>query len=167
MRAPRSVTLQPTGRPWRSLKDAMAFFALVTSGFWPVQRAELRGPTKTIYGAVLIRPGVEIRAFCSGSPNAAAYDSIFASLAHPNDTTWQQQAEQQRTQREAHNAEVTAQQQAQQQQQGANNQQQQQEQPSERRRRNRDPANGRLAPTNGGPLRVLCNFFTIPAVHRP
>lgn len=110
-----------------------------TSGFWPVQRAELRGPTKTIYGAVLIRPGVEIRAFCSGSPNAAAYDSIFASLAHPNDTTWQQQAEQQRTQREAHNAEVTAQQQAQQQQQGANNQQQQQEQPSERRRRNRDP----------------------------
>ena len=97
------------------------------------------GDRAAIEGARYRSLGVEIRAFCSGSPNAAAYDSIFASLAHPNDTTWQQQAEQQRTQREAHNAEVTAQQQAQQQQQGANNQQQQQEQPSERRRRNRDP----------------------------
>lgn len=110
-----------------------------TSGFWPVQRAELRGPSKTVYGAVLIRPGVEVRAFCSGSPNAAAYDAIFASLAHPNDATWQQQAEQQRTQRDAHNAEVTAQQ-AQQEAAQGQNAQQPQEQTNERRRRNRDPS---------------------------
>lgn len=64
-----------------------------TSGFWAVQRAELRGPSKTVYGAVLIRPGVEIRAFCSGAASASAYDSIFASLAHPNDAAWQQTAE--------------------------------------------------------------------------
>lgn len=64
-----------------------------TSAFWPVQRAELRGPSKTVYGAVLIRPGVEIRAFCSGAASAAAYDSIFSSLAHPNDAAWQQAAE--------------------------------------------------------------------------
>ena len=36
MRAPRSVTLQPIGRPSRSLKDAIAFFDLQSSGFWPV-----------------------------------------------------------------------------------------------------------------------------------
>ncbi|MEQ1811622.1 MAG: hypothetical protein ABL889_16950 [Terricaulis sp.] len=79
-----------------------------TSGFWAVQRAELRGPTKTVYGAVLIRPGVEIRAFCSGAANAAVYDSIFASLAHPNDATWQQAAQQQATDRAAREAASTA-----------------------------------------------------------
>jgi hypothetical protein len=63
-----------------------------TSGFWPVQRAELRGPSKTVYGAILARPGAEIRAFCSGATSAAAYDSIFASLGHPNDATWQGEA---------------------------------------------------------------------------
>ncbi|MEZ5958511.1 MAG: hypothetical protein R3C27_15015 [Hyphomonadaceae bacterium] len=107
-----------------------------TSGAWPVQRAELRGPTKTVYGAVLIRPGVEIRAFCAGSTSAAAYDSIFASLGHPNDAAWQQAAGQQRADREAHNAAVTAQQQQQPESESA----QQEEQPAERRRRNRDPS---------------------------
>ncbi|MEZ5960303.1 MAG: hypothetical protein R3C30_07700 [Hyphomonadaceae bacterium] len=78
-----------------------------TSGVWPVQRAELRGPTKTVYGAVLIRPGVEIRAFCSGASSAAAYDSIFASLGHPNDAAWQQSANQRRTDREARETAAT------------------------------------------------------------
>jgi hypothetical protein len=72
-----------------------------TSGFWPVQRAELRGPSKTVYGAILVRPGVEIRAFCSGADSAAAYDPIFASLGHPNDATWQSQAGEQAAQRQA------------------------------------------------------------------
>lgn len=107
-----------------------------TSGTWPVQRAELRGPSKTVYGAVLIRPGVEIRAFCSGSSNAAAYDSIFASLAHPNDAAWQQAAGDQRAQREARNAEASAQQQQPTETETATPQ----EQPTERRRRNRDPS---------------------------
>ena len=108
-----------------------------TSGFWPVQRAELRGPSKTVFGAVLIRPGVEIRAFCSGSANAAAYDSIFASLAHPNDATWQQAASQQRSDRESREAasHAAAAAQPQQQQQATEEQQ-----PEERRRRNRDPS---------------------------
>jgi len=92
-----------------------------TSGAWPVQRAELRGPTKTVYGAVLIRPGVEIRAFCAGAASAAAYDSIFASLGHPNDAAWQQAANQQRTDREARQAAAAANPQPQQaQQQGYN-----------------------------------------------
>lgn len=72
-----------------------------TSGFWPVQRAELRGPTKTVYGAILARPGAELRAFCSGASSAAAYDAIFASLSHPNDPAWQQAADEQRASREA------------------------------------------------------------------
>lgn len=105
-----------------------------TSGFWAVQRAELRGPTKTVYGAVLIRPGVEIRAFCSGATSASTYDSIFASLAHPNDATWQQAAQQQeaeRSAREAANA-VAAPTQTQAAEPTATEQ-------NERRRRNRDP----------------------------
>ena len=35
MRSPRSVTFAPTFMPARSLKFAMDFLALVTSGFWP------------------------------------------------------------------------------------------------------------------------------------
>ena len=35
MRALRSVTLQPIGRPLRILKPAIAFFAIVFTGFWP------------------------------------------------------------------------------------------------------------------------------------
>ena len=35
MRTPRSVTMQPIGTPSRILKPAIAFFDLVTTGFWP------------------------------------------------------------------------------------------------------------------------------------
>ena len=35
MRSPRRVTLAPTFMPERTLKLAMDFLALVTSGFWP------------------------------------------------------------------------------------------------------------------------------------
>ena len=35
MRALRSVTLQPIGRPLRILNPAIAFFAIVFTGFWP------------------------------------------------------------------------------------------------------------------------------------
>lgn len=97
-----------------------------TSGFWPVQRAELRGPTRTVYGAVLLRPGAEIRAFCSGANSATAYDAIFAALSHPNDAAWQQAAEQQHAEREAA---ITQQ---------AQPNQPQSEQPEEHRRNNRD-----------------------------
>lgn len=106
-----------------------------TSGFWPVQRAELRGPSKTVYGAILARPGAEIRAFCAGANSAAAYDSIFSSLGHPNDATWQSEAGAQAAERAAQEqaaAEAAAQQQAQQ-----GDQQDQTEET--RRRRNRDP----------------------------
>ena len=41
MRSPRSVTLAPIALPSRSLKPAIDFFALVTSGFWPVIDGEV------------------------------------------------------------------------------------------------------------------------------
>lgn len=105
-----------------------------TSGFWPVQRAELRGPSKTVYGAILVRPGTEIRAFCSGAASASAYDAIFASLGHPNDATWQGQATEQAAARAAQEQAAAAQQT----QQASEGQAEPEEQP--RRRRNRDPS---------------------------
>lgn len=60
-----------------------------TSGFWPVQRAQLQG-SKTVQAAIQVRPGYELRAFCAGSAN---FDQIFSSVAHPNDATWRTQAE--------------------------------------------------------------------------
>jgi hypothetical protein len=104
-----------------------------TSGFWPVQRAELRGPSKTVYAAIQARPGVEIRAFCAGATSAAAYDSIFATLGHPNDATWQQAATNQAAERAAQEQAAAA---------AAAAQPAAQEQPAEesnRRRRHRDP----------------------------
>ncbi|MGD9981315.1 MAG: hypothetical protein AB7H66_08105 [Hyphomonadaceae bacterium] len=105
-----------------------------TSGFWPVQRAELRGPSKTVYGAILARPGFEIRAFCSGASSPAAYDPIFASLGHPNDAAWQQAATDQAAARAAQEAAAAA---------AATQPAAQQQAPEEstrRERRNRDPS---------------------------
>ncbi len=36
MRSPRSVTFAPMFMPSRNLKAAIDFFALVTTGFWPL-----------------------------------------------------------------------------------------------------------------------------------
>ncbi|MEZ5996551.1 MAG: hypothetical protein R3C25_12460 [Hyphomonadaceae bacterium] len=79
-----------------------------TSGFWPVQRAELGGPSRTAFGAVLVRPGIEIRAFCSGARSGAAYDAIIASLSNPNDASWQTAAEEQAAARAAAEAQAEA-----------------------------------------------------------
>ena len=43
MRTPRSVTMQPMGTSSRILKPAIAFFDLVTTGFWPA--ILVRSPT--------------------------------------------------------------------------------------------------------------------------
>lgn len=58
-----------------------------TSGFWPVQRAQLQSGSRTVHAALQVRPGFELRGFCSGSE--ANYDAILNSIAHPNDATWQ------------------------------------------------------------------------------
>lgn len=61
-----------------------------TSGFWPIQRAQLQSGSRTVHAALGVRPGFELRGFCSGSE--ANYDAILNSLAHPNDATWQSSA---------------------------------------------------------------------------
>ncbi|MBC7769117.1 MAG: hypothetical protein H7124_10055 [Phycisphaerales bacterium] len=82
-----------------------------TSGFWPVQRAQLQAPSRTVFGAVQVRPGVEMRAFCSSTSGSesAAFAQIFNSLGHPNDATWQSQASQQMSERDARAAAAAAQ----------------------------------------------------------
>lgn len=69
-----------------------------TSGFWPVQRAQLQGSGKTVYGAIQARPGFELRAFCApyeGTGSASTYEALFASVGHPNDAAWEQRADEQ------------------------------------------------------------------------
>lgn len=63
--------------------------AVDTSGFWPLRRIEFSGASQPVFAVVAMRPGVEMRAFCMGSPSASAYDTLFNSLGHPNDATWQ------------------------------------------------------------------------------
>lgn len=58
-----------------------------TSGFWPVQRAQLQVGSRTVQGALQVRPGVELRAFCSGG--SGSFDAIINSLGHPNDQAWE------------------------------------------------------------------------------
>lgn len=104
-RAAHSSTAPLDAAAWASAVNVIADFfpnnsaqlvssSVDTSGFWPVQRAELRGPEKTVFATIQVRPGVELRAFCSGASSADAYAAIFASLSHPNDAAWQAQAEQ-------------------------------------------------------------------------
>jgi hypothetical protein len=64
-----------------------------TSGFWPVQRAQLQSGSRTIHAALQVRPGFELRGFCSGSD--ASYDAILNGLGHPNDDAWEAEAAQQ------------------------------------------------------------------------
>jgi len=58
-----------------------------TSGFWPVQRAQLQSGSRTIHAVVQVRPGFELRGFCSGPESS--YDSILNTIGHPNDQAWQ------------------------------------------------------------------------------
>ena len=109
-----------------------------TSGFWPAQRAQFQG-SRTVFAAIETRPGFELRAFCSPTSGASstAFASILASLGHPNDATWQAQADQQTAEREAA-AQAAAQQQQQQQQQT----QQPQEDPNAHGRHGHDRRTG-------------------------
>jgi hypothetical protein len=67
-----------------------------TSGFWPIQRAEITGAERPVTAALISRPGMDISAFCwtYGGPDATAtYEEFFRSLSHPNDATWRAEIE--------------------------------------------------------------------------
>jgi hypothetical protein len=87
-----------------------------TSRFWPVQRAQFNGAGgKTVYAAMTSRPGFDLMAFCapaSGAGAASSYDTLFNSLAHPNDAAWQQAAGDQAAARQAAQEAAAAQQSA-------------------------------------------------------
>jgi hypothetical protein len=58
-----------------------------TSGFWPVQRAQIQAGSRVVHGAIQARPGVELRVLCTGSQ--ASYDALFSAVSHPNDAAWE------------------------------------------------------------------------------
>jgi hypothetical protein len=67
-----------------------------TSGFWPIQRAELRNGERAVHGAMQIRPGMDLIAMCltyGGADSAERYDDIIRSFGTPNDATLQSAAE--------------------------------------------------------------------------
>ncbi|MBS0386300.1 MAG: hypothetical protein JSS00_13245 [Proteobacteria bacterium] len=103
---------------------AVASQSVDTSGFWPIQRAELSGAERPVTAALSHRPsGLDLIALCwtYGGPDASAiYQGFFQSLGNSHDTAWQAEASQQDTTDAA--ARAAAQQQAQQQ---ANQQHQQ------------------------------------------
>jgi len=70
--------------------------SLDTSGFWPIQRADLQGPERLIHMSIQLRPGVTLMSMCmtySGADPVAQYETASRTLAHPNDATWRAEAE--------------------------------------------------------------------------
>jgi hypothetical protein len=65
-----------------------------TSGFWPVQRADLQGE-RLVHAALQLRPGLELYTYCQtyeGADPTGAYDALIRSVHTPNDEALQQQA---------------------------------------------------------------------------
>lgn len=75
--------------------------------FWPIQRAEIQGPSRLVHVAIQIRPGIEFMTLCQtyeGAEPLALYDAVIRSVAHPNDAVWQAEAEQAQRERDAQTA---------------------------------------------------------------
>ena len=90
-----------------------------TTGFWPIQRAQVSGAERPVLAALTRRPGVDLVAMCwtYGGPDATAtYESVFRSLNNANDATWQAAATQQAAEAAARQAAAQQQHQAPQQQ---------------------------------------------------
>jgi hypothetical protein len=83
-----------------------------SSQFWPIQRAEIQSPqrsdlTSSVHAAFEMRPGFELIALCmtyGGSDTTQTYDAVIRSMGHPNDATFQADAERQATEAAANNA---------------------------------------------------------------
>lgn len=61
---------------------------------WPIQRASLISPQRPVMGALQLRPGMDIMAFCwsYGGPDATGvFENFFRSISHANDATWESQ----------------------------------------------------------------------------
>lgn len=68
-----------------------------TRPFWPVQTATLRTANgRNVHGSIQFRPGLELWSFCqtfSGNDEISAFDTVSHSLATPNDSALEVEAE--------------------------------------------------------------------------
>lgn len=67
-----------------------------TSGFWPIQRAEVQGGERPVHATMQLRPGVDILTVCmtfDGPDQVNTFDALVRSVRHPNDPTWSAPAE--------------------------------------------------------------------------
>lgn len=63
-----------------------------TSGFWPVQRAELQSPQRPVHAAIQLRPGMDLNGFCmtyDGAEPTAVYDHVLSSMGTASDAELQ------------------------------------------------------------------------------
>lgn len=78
--------------------------SLDSSGFWPIQRAEIQSPERLVHASIQLRPGFNLIAMCmtyGGADPVDLYTTVSRSVAHPNDATFRADAERQATEREA------------------------------------------------------------------
>jgi len=67
-----------------------------TSGFWPVQRAEVQSPRRLVHASIQLRPGFDLITLCQtydGADPVDLYNTVSRSVGHANDATWQAAAE--------------------------------------------------------------------------
>lgn len=63
-----------------------------TSGFWPIQRAEVQSPERVVHAAMEFRPGLEIVVMCmtyDGPDRTDAYDTFIKSVSTSHDAEWE------------------------------------------------------------------------------
>lgn len=63
-----------------------------TSGFWPIQRAEVQSSEHLVHAAMEFRPGLEIVVMCltyGGADPVSTYDAFIHSVGTPHDAEWQ------------------------------------------------------------------------------
>ena len=67
-----------------------------TSGFWPVQRAEVQSPRRLVHASIQLRPGFDLITLCQtydGADPVGLYNTVSRAVGHANDATWQAAAE--------------------------------------------------------------------------
>ncbi|MGE3251049.1 MAG: hypothetical protein AB7J28_04735 [Hyphomonadaceae bacterium] len=67
-----------------------------TSGFWPIQRAELVSGDRTVHGAMQARPGLEIWTLCltyTDTDRAAQFTQVINSVGAGRDAEWRAEIE--------------------------------------------------------------------------
>lgn len=63
-----------------------------TSGFWPIQRAEVQSPERVVHAAMEFRPGFEIVVMCmtyDGPDRTDVYDTFIRSVNTSQDAAWE------------------------------------------------------------------------------